>query len=376
MKLRSTIMLILGFISTSVMAEVSDMDVNKIRLMQVETITKNKLISYEEDDLFSGGFNELVPYIVPAPYQSNAGSCLYMSHTGIIEWWLNRLNEFKGNRKVDLSERYYMALKTQRAGQDNIKNWRTDNIERLNVNRNMFLNSQYKFTKGNFKVVDGTRVATHENDEQAQYGTKFNWIDKTETITAKNSINLPNFKREILLVDQEENQWNVATAPLDIVDTVKNALVKNRAPVLVIYNHQGFWHANIIFGFNDNYPTKGCPFVSGFKPYMDERARGMEKEAQETDNLKEKKRLLKKAKNFRSKGNKVAKRFDEIGGCASKGVFYVRDSIFPNKDMPLYDYDLNKEGEEKHLNSPLILREYDWLTTTANHVIQIMPLYE
>jgi hypothetical protein len=360
------------------MAEISNLSTNNIstaEIKRVSSIQEKAQTNLDEENPLAGGFNDLIPYIMPTPYQENAGSCLYMSHTGIVEWWMNKLNNLHGEERLDLSERYFMALKTERTGQENIENWRTDNIYRLNKSGVIYKNEDYRYTKGYYKKVDGVRVATTEADEKAKYGTRFNWITYRTDLDPAKAIKAPKFKRNVLLVDKDKNQWNVGEAPLNIADQVKEALVKNNAPVLVIYNHQGFWHANIVFGFNDNTKHE-CPFVSSFKPYMDERAVELRKEADETTSAKKKKSLLAKAKKFVERGDKVQKRYEEIGGCSGKGAFYVRDSIFPNENMPVYDYDLNKEGEEKHLNSTLILREYEWLTTSANHIIQILPANE
>ena len=53
--------------------------------------------------------------------------------------------------------------------------------------------------------------------------------------------------------------------------------MKRKAPVLVIYNHTGFWHAVTVVGYNDNADNEGCPFVSTFKDKMDKRPRRFEK---------------------------------------------------------------------------------------------------
>ena len=55
----------------------------------------------------------------------------------------------------------------------------------------------------------------------------------------------------------------------------------------------------------------------------------------------------------------------------SWGVFYVRDSIYGDKNGPTYDYDLSRTGEEAPHGRKIILRSYEWLQTAANHVVQI-----
>ncbi|MGI4993154.1 hypothetical protein ACRXCV_11015 [Halobacteriovorax sp. GFR7] len=367
-----TLLAIAAAISTfSAQAEISEISSNQsLPKDYVSTINPNAFV---EEEVTAGGFNELMKYVVAAPSQEDAGSCLYMSHTGVVEWWYNRLNNLEGDKKINFAERYYMSLKTNKTNQEEIENWRTDNIRRINKSSVMFSNQDYRFTKGNFKKVEGKRVVTDANDEDGSYGTQFNWIDLTDSID-KNAVEfkLPKFKREVLHVDADKDQWAVAKAPADIVERIKKALHKRNAPVLVIYNHKGFWHANYIFGYNDNADTKGCPFVSSFKPHMEEKRDYYLEKAEKTKSETWRKKYLANAEKVMAKGNAVQKRFEEVG-CASKGVFYVRDSIYPNENMPKYDYDLVKEGEEDFLNAPLIAREYAWVQTTLNHAIQIYP---
>lgn len=347
-------------------AEISDMS-TEIEKDYIGVIEKSDRIS--TGNPLDGGYNELVPYVIPAPHQEDAGSCLYMSHTGVIEWWLNKLNRKKN---IDLSERYYMALKTERTNQDNIDNWRTDNVRRLNKYSKMVRNSDYPFTKGHFKRKDGKRVVTSASDEGAQYGTAYNWITQRELISQNKLINIPKFKREVIFADDQRNQWNVAVAPLNISEQIKNALKKNKAPVLVVYNHKGFWHANYIFGYNDKI-KHNCPFSSSFAPRMREKAQDYEDDAMKTTSKKKRRRLLKKAESYRDRAQKVEDRFNRIG-CSNKGAFYVRDSIYADESMPVYDYYTLNNEDDRNLNSPLILREYEWPILTLNHAIQIFPL--
>lgn len=360
---------LLLFIALPVLAEVSNIN-QSIEHDYVDIIKPNALV---ESEITKGGFNELMKYVVPSPSQEDAGSCLYMSHTGVVEWWYNRLNSLEGERKVNFAERYYMALKTRKENQDNIDNWRTDNIRRINKSSIFFDNKDYRFTKGHFKKVNGKRVVTDSKDEDASYGTSYNWIDLTQDISTDAKVyKLPRFKREVLYADADKDQWAVAKAPSDIVERIKNALHKRNAPVLVIYNHKGFWHANYIFGYNDHADTNGCPFTSSFLPRMKEKRDGYLEKAAKTKSDTWRAKYLANAENVMKKGNAVQAKFEEVG-CAKKGVFYVRDSIFPNESMPKYDYDLAQEGEEDFLNAPLIAREFAWAQTTLNHAIQIYP---
>lgn len=367
-------------VATTAMAEISDLNQNQIERIQQEkdyvgVINPMLLeLASSNDDITSGGFNDLMKYVVATPDQEDAGSCLYMSHTGVVEWWYNRLNNLTGSRKVDFAERYYMSLKTEKTNQEEIDNWRTDNIRRINKSSIFFSNKDYRFTKGYYKRVDGKRVVTDKEDEDASYGTSYNWINLTDEISKDaNVFKLPKFKREVLFADAERDQWAVGKAPKDIVERIKNALHKRNAPVLVIYNHKGFWHANYIFGYNDNADTKGCPFTTSFITRMQEKYDYWIEKSQTTKSDKWRQKYLGYADKAKRREAAVKNRLEEVGGCAKKGVFYVRDSIYGTDTMPEYDYDFSQKGEEGHLNAPLIAREFAWVQTTLNHAIQIYP---
>tara|TARA_R110002072_G_scaffold64203_9_gene159978 strand:+ start:23979 stop:25100 length:1122 start_codon:yes stop_codon:yes gene_type:complete len=367
-KLLITFAIIFTFISASY-AQESDLKMKYVnqefRPLGYENLQTQALLP--TSDTFNGGFNKLIDYVLPSPYQENAGSCLFMSHTGVIETILNKKSKGKN---FDLSERYLMNLAKANVGSSKINNWRTDTIFRSNETRKAYFNKDFRYTKGHYKIKNGTRIQAHQSDEKAIYGIKYNWVIAHQNIKAT-PIKLPTFSREILFADKDENQWNVNVAPKDIVKKIKAALVKRESPVLVIYNHHGFWHANFILGFNDNASSDGCKFVSTFKDNMYNRATEIDEEAREATSSKEKRKLERKAAKFRSRGLNVDNAYHANGGCRERGVFYVRDSIYPQENMPLYDYDKSKEGEEKHLNAPIIVREYEWVERLANHVIQI-----
>ena len=149
-------------------AQISDLKIEK---------NQNKLndISYipATEKSFKGGFNELLDYVLPAPYQGNAGSCLFMSHTGAVEWWMNKL---AGYKKYDLSERYFMNLQKDEVGAASVKNWKTDTIERINQTRKFYDNFEFRFTKGWYKIKNGTRQVSDANDPKSKYSEKYNWV--------------------------------------------------------------------------------------------------------------------------------------------------------------------------------------------------------
>lgn len=324
-------------------------------------------------DSFKGGYNSLLKHVMPAPDQENAGSCLFMSSTGTVEWWYSKLNpEIIDSKDKDLSERYFMNL-SKEGLDDDLDYWPTDMIYALNKRGKIYKNEDYRYTKGWYKRSNGKRIPALPNEENSYYGISYSWISLYDELTAP-MVKLPKFEREIIFKDPSENRWNVTTAPNDIVAKIKAMIKKRNAPVLVIYNHVGYWHANMIVGFNDHSSTEGCPFVGTYDERMNKRADEIAEEAALASTTSEKNKLLRKAKKFRTRGKQVSDSLASRGGCRDKGVFYVRDSIYSDPDMPIYDYDLNNTGEETNLNAKVILREYEWAEHLINHAYQIYPV--
>lgn len=329
--------------------------------------------TYAESTESLTGFTELIPYSLATPDQEDAGSCLYMSLTGIAEWWLAKLRpelsrELDG--PLDLSERQLMNLAGISEDQNGVKNWKTDSIYLYNSKRLALLNKNYRFTK-NWHVTNqhGDLVPATRYTRGAVYDSSFNWINQLK-IAPNPNVQLPTFERDVIFADPESNQWNVAVMPSDIVEKVKEKLESRKAPVHVIYNHYGYWHAVNIIGFDDEMKKNNCQFVSKFEIYMEEEPKKLRKQAAQTSNPAEQEKLLARALKFENTKKKFSAAYKQGGGCGDKGMFYVRDSIYPDESKP-YDYDLNQPGTEGFYSKPVIVREYEWLTYMANHATQV-----
>ncbi len=338
-----------------------------------EPVTTTVLSPVSEDKL--PGFSSLVPFAMRSPNQEDAGSCLYMSLTGIAEWWLAKLHPTAPRTPdgpIDLSERYLMNLAGVDEDSNGIANWKTDSIYLFNQAGGSLRNVDFRFTKSWYSENEkGDYVASHEGAEGAEYGTPFNWINDLASVSKKPKVRLPEFQREILFADPESNQWNTGIAPVDIVDRIKEALVKNQAPVHVIYNHYGYWHATVILGFDDTAENDDCSFTQGFFPYMKKKAAEYRAQATRSKDSAEKEKLLKRAEKTERAERQARESFERQGGC-HKGAFYVRDSLYGDSNGPSYDYDPMKKGDEASYVKRTVLLEYEWVKSLANHVTQIV----
>lgn len=299
------------------------------------------------------GYTELIPYVLRAPNQLDAGSCLYMSLTNIAEFFLAKRNPSYSRvpeGPVDLSERYLMNLAGSSEKRNGMENWKTDSILLFNQTGQAPLNAGYRFTKGYYVTRAGKHQRATAKTPGAKYGASYNWVN--ELGQANRFVRLPKFQREVLFADPASDQWNVGVMPEGIVEKIKASLVARKAPVHVIYNHYGYWHAVNIVGFDDDADTQDCAFVRGFIDSMGKKGRAGNA----------------KAGHYARKAQAA---FTRGGGCHPKGMFYVRDSIYKDPVAPMYDYDKKRSGEEEKYTKSIVLHEYDWIRYLANHATQI-----
>lgn len=335
---------------------------------------------HEEGAFGPGGYDALLPFVLASPDQIDAGSCLHMSITGIAEWWLARIFPAMSREPdgpIDLSERLTMNEAGYEEDDAYLANWRTDAMFLFNRMRGRAVqNRSYRFTKGWYtgSLHDGTARPAAPDEPDARYDESFNWLDQRQKIQG-GWVMLPPFDRIIIHMDQGRDQWAIGGAPADIVERVKVHLQRNQAPVQVIYNHNGYWHSVFIVGFNDNTDNGDCAWTQDFRKTISERAAEFQQNADNAATPGERDYWQVRADRAASTSTRIEDLWTQRGGCSSdKGVFYVRDSIYPDTDGPMYDYDPSKTGEESPYSRKIVLKEYDWLRYFANHVVQPFPV--
>lgn len=319
------------------------------------------------------GFTELLPFVLPSPDQEDAGSCLYMSLTGNAEWWLARLHpnaDRSPDGPIDLSERHLMVEAGLREEDNGVENWKTDSAYLFNRMPGLALNRNFRFTKG-WYVTDEEDEYQPANSKSpgAEYGPSYNWI--SELPKSSHRVALPKFRREVIFADPESDQWNTGVMPENIAERIKAALLKNKAPVHVLYNHYGYWHANLIVGFDDARDNENCSFVTGYIEFTAKKAARL-KEKLKTTPPKDREEATEEYEKAKEAERRIKAAFAKGGGCRPKGVFYVRDSIYPDPTGTPYDYDPSQKGDESHYSKTTVLLEYDWVRYMGNHAVQIL----
>ena len=298
-----------------------------------------------------------------------------MTMTGMAEWWLSFLNPYESNHSngpLDLSERYLMNIAGLEEDSNGVKNWKTDSIFLFNSKGYSVLNSHYPFAKGWYKSGENGYIQVKENEEGASYGTSYNWVKNLDSITG-GRVDLPEFDREIIFEDPASNKWNVAVTPEGIVEKVKNALTENKAPVMVMYNHYGYWHVHYIVGFDDDGDKKGCTFTKGMIPFMAKKAKKYSSQAEQETDSEKKEKLVNRAERYTYLSSKLQGSYDGAGNCKGRGIFYVRDSLYGDMQGQMYDFGTPSEDDDAPYTKSIIKLEYEYLRVLSNHIVQIFP---
>lgn len=309
------------------------------------------------------GFNELLPFLTPSPDQEDVNSCMLMSLTGVVEWWAHRANNvtrFVQNGPLDISERWWMNLSNQDRFTNDINYWFTDAIYLFNKAQSAS-NREYPFRKGWYVETEDDIVPARQNQQGAKYGGRYNWIDETDRVRGP-FIKAPTLGRKILAKNNDENPWAIGTAPEDIVERVIESFQKYKSPIQVIYNHEGFWHSVFLIGYDADMSSMGCPFTKESAEYY-------QKEADRSQAAGDRKRAAK----FLRYKRELLEALRRGGGCNPKGMFYVRDSQYSDPSEEIYVYDPTNPQANKPYSKRVVLREFDWIRTMANHVMVIYP---
>ena len=193
------------------------------------------------------------------------------------------------------------------------------------------------------------QVESGPMDPDAYFSAYYSWLDLRPEGWEEMMVETPRAARTVILVDPDRDQnsyWAVALGDDEVVEQIKYELRTKRAPVMVVYNHYLYWHADIIVGYDDTRETNGCPMVEASLDYFDQQG-------------------------ATSYVNQIESHIDELGGCTNQGIFYVRDSIYDGTDdEPMYEYS-EEHGYMQPYSRRIIERSYNWVKFLGNHAYSI-----
>jgi hypothetical protein len=293
----------------------------------------------------------LDPYVLASPNQFDAGSCLFMANTGALEILINQhtpIEEIEYEGDTDFSERYLMNASDHMPSSE--MNYHiTDVAYTYNVFGGSLLNRDYRFTAGYVKDTARGLVVSDSNDPDAYFSCSYNWIDELPDGWEEMVTETPEIERTLIFVDPDLDNnsiWNVGLMNEDVVERIKYELRTKRAPVIVVYNHYLYWHADIVVGYDDARSIGECPMVQDSIEYFEQQgATGYV-------------RL-------------IEDHMEREGGCFEEGTFFVRDSIYEGTDEELwYDYSARYSFRERY-SQRVINRSYDWVRYLSNHAYTV-----
>jgi len=294
---------------------------------------------------------DLLPYVLASPNQLDAGTCLFMSNTGAMEILMNQRtaqDKIKYKGATDLSERY--LINASDYVPSTVKRYTiTDLIYAYENLGGSLLDKDYNFTAGYVKKTSGGVTEADPGDDGAYFSCYYNWLNKLPSNWKSMLVKTPKAERTTIFVDPLKNKnsvWNVGLANDDIVARIKWELRTKNAPVIVVYNHYLYWHADIVVGYDDNVDTVQCPMVTSTLKYFSE-------------------------KGAQTYIDKINKHMAQNGGCSGKGLFYVRDSIYDGGDEEQTYLYSDKYQFSKKYSKRIIKRSYDWVKYLSNHAYTV-----
>jgi hypothetical protein len=175
---------------------------------------------------------KLVDYILPSPDQAGAGSCLYMTATGIAEVLLNKSLGIKKPQlggPTDLSEQWTIGLSRQHALLNNY----TDAVDLL--------------ARGG---------AVPDSHLKFKAYSQSSWILEPPPALAETTprYTMPPVEKVVLFnAGGEGTQRSNGVMGQKAIEEIKTFLKENESPVLFTYQPPGvnYWHANMVIGYDD-----------------------------------------------------------------------------------------------------------------------------
>jgi hypothetical protein len=293
----------------------------------------------------------MLDYVFASPNQFDAGSCIFMATTGCMEVLMNQhtdLDAVDYMGDTDLSERFLMTAYNA-VPDARVDYFLTDLIHSYNYLGGSMLDRDYPFQAGYIEDTFNGVVESGPMDPDAYFSAYYSWLDLRPDGWEDMMVETPRAARTVIFVDPDRDQnsyWAVALGDDEIVEQIKYELRTKRAPVMVVYNHYLYWHADIIVGYDDTVDTNGCPMVEASLDYFEQQG-------------------------ATSYVNAIENHIDDLGGCTDQGIFYVRDSIYDGTDdEPMYEYSVD-HGYSQPYSRRIIERSYNWVKFLGNHAYSI-----
>ncbi len=176
---------------------------------------------------------ELLPYVQKAPDQGETNTCWFMASTGAMELLLNKKNNIKRPRvggPYDLSESFLIYQKDYYDAADPQEHFIEQVIARFNWGE---------------AVLNKHWPVELNPDKTANYSI---WFKHPQQDTLPR-IKVPKLKSELLFA--RGKRWATEVLKPSDIELMKKTLVTRKAPLIVNYNDDGYWHVILIVGYSD-----------------------------------------------------------------------------------------------------------------------------
>jgi hypothetical protein len=183
----------------------------------------------------SNKYVELLPFVQEAPDQGETNTCWFMASTGAMELLLNKLHNIRAPKKggpYDLSESFLI--------------WQKDYYDRSNPSEHFIEEVVKKFNYGEAVLDKYWHFEAFNPDGSDNMGV---W-DIHPNFDDLTRIKVPKVKTELLFARGRRYATNVLRQK--DIDLMKKTLRLKRAPLIVNYNDDDYWHVVLIVGYDDN----------------------------------------------------------------------------------------------------------------------------
>lgn len=179
-----------------------------------------------------GKYLDLLPYVQPAPDQGETNTCWFVASTGAMELLLNikdKIRNPKVGGKNDLAESFLIWQRDYKVHTDHF-------IQEVVV----------RFNHGEAIHVSEWPFNAYNSDQTANMTV---W-NRHPNYVVLPRMSMPEIETELLFARGRKYATYVLTP--DDIQTVKAALVKYKAPIIINYNDDGYWHVILIVGYDDS----------------------------------------------------------------------------------------------------------------------------
>lgn len=190
----------------------------------------------------SRGGRLLIPgYWLPVPYQYDAGSCLFMTATGIAEWLYRRAT----GRVLDLSERYTIS----------VYNLHKEALQRAIPDFRLYTDLPLVYKHVGHYVLDSSLKFT-TTWVGRKFSARVNWNIVAETALPRSQTRVfERMRRDVLFsaATRSNPQLQYGIMQDADIEAIKQALRSRQSPVLLTYHPPtaSWWHANMIVGYDE-----------------------------------------------------------------------------------------------------------------------------